>query len=125
METGLTLLDFANLPKEFWLESFYTIVYLINYMPIKMDSEIIINKTPYDLLFGIVPDYKHLHSFGFLCYPWIRPLSKNKLEDRSVKCIFLGYSMQYKGFKCYDFVHKKMFIPCHVKFYDNVFPFRN
>jgi hypothetical protein len=124
IETGLSLLDFAGLPRKFWLKAFTTAVYPINRMPLKIDNDQDANRTPYEYLFKRTPDYSHLHAFDCLCYPWLRPYHKNKLEERSAKCIFLGYNMQHKGYRCLDIDKNKMHISLHVVFYDHVFPFK-
>jgi histone deacetylase 1/2 len=69
-------------------------------MFVKMNNEINCIKTPYECLFHKSLDFNHLHAFGCLCYPWLRLYTKNKLKNRFVKCVFLGYSMQHKGYKC-------------------------
>jgi histone deacetylase 1/2 len=125
VEIGLAVLDFAHLPKHFWLEAFSTSIYLINCMLIKVNNDLDYSKTPYEYLFNESLDYSHLHSFGGLCYLWLHPYSKNKLDNRSTKCIFLGYNLQQKGYKCYYYVNKKKYASRHVVFHDEIFPFKD
>lgn len=58
--------------------------------------------TPCNKLFHQEPDYASLKTFGCACYPHLRPYNTNKLQCRSSKCIFIGYSQQHKGYKCLD-----------------------
>ncbi|KAG6406512.1 hypothetical protein SASPL_134116 [Salvia splendens] len=74
---------------------FVSAVFLINRMP----SKIIDNVSPFQKLYSKRPDYSALRVFGCLCYPLIRPYNKHKLESRSVKSVFLGYSGSHKGYK--------------------------
>ncbi|QHN81468.1 Retrovirus-related Pol polyprotein [Arachis hypogaea] len=95
IETGLALLATASLPLLFWDEAFST-VYLINRMPSPNTSHL----SSHELLFNQIPDYSSLKIFGCLCYPNLRPYTSHKLEYRSQPCIFLGYAINHRGYKC-------------------------
>uniref|UniRef100_A0A2N9FA52 Uncharacterized protein n=1 Tax=Fagus sylvatica TaxID=28930 RepID=A0A2N9FA52_FAGSY len=56
VETGLTMLFHARLPKNLWIEAFMTAVYLINRLP----SSTIAMATPFFKLHGVNPDYNSL-----------------------------------------------------------------
>ena len=71
-------------------------VYLINRLP----SSSINQEVPYQRLFNRLPDYKFLKVFGCACYPLLRLYNQNKLQPRSQECLFLGYSLSHKGYKC-------------------------
>jgi len=87
--TALTLMSHSNVPQIFWCYAFQTAVYLINRMP----TTHLKNKYPCGILFGSAPNYLNLRVFGCLCYPWLRPYSQNKLSNRSMPCVFLGYNI--------------------------------
>ena len=53
-------------------------------------------KTPQEVWFGSLATYSDLKFFGFLAYAH---LNTGKLEPRSMKCIFLGYKSNVKGYK--------------------------
>ena len=72
------------------------VVYLINRLP----SSSINQEAPYQKLFKRLPDYKFLKVFGCACYPLLRPYNQNKLQPRSEECLFLGYSLSHKRYKC-------------------------
>jgi hypothetical protein len=119
VETGRALLHYANLPSQLWSYAFTTVVHLINRMPtptIKM-------KSPFEVLFKMKPDYNRMHSFGCLCYPWLRPYTKNKLQPRSQPCIFLGYSMSQHAFYCLEPLSNKIYVSRHVNFVEHSFPY--
>jgi hypothetical protein len=86
------------MPLKFWDEAFLTAVFLINRLP----SKIINNDTPYERLFGTSPDYTFLRSFGCAVWPNLRPYNTRKLEFRSKRCVFLGYSNLHKRFNYLD-----------------------
>lgn len=52
VETGLTLLHFASMPRKYWSYSFQTAIYLINHMP----TSILKNISPLQALFQMVPN---------------------------------------------------------------------
>ncbi|KAF2316403.1 hypothetical protein GH714_041744 [Hevea brasiliensis] len=110
VETGLAMLNFATLPLDYWDFAFETAAYVINRIVTPL-----IHKSPYEKLFGALPDLSSLRTFGCLCYPYLRPYNKHKLENRSSPCIFLGYSLVHKGYKCYDFLAKRLYISRHVR----------
>uniref|UniRef100_A0A803NGK1 Integrase catalytic domain-containing protein n=1 Tax=Cannabis sativa TaxID=3483 RepID=A0A803NGK1_CANSA len=118
METGLTLLAKASLPLSFWDESFRTAVYLINRMP----TLTIKNANPLEFLFHTSPNYSMLRVFGCLCYPNLRPCNKNRLQYMSTPCVFLGYSMSHKGYKCMS-KDKRIYISRDVIFDEQHFPY--
>lgn len=88
VETALALLSHAHLPLEYWTHAVATATYLINRMP----TPTLNNYSPYFRLFGTPPNYHKLRNFGSLCYPWLRPYATYKLDNRSLPCIFIGYS---------------------------------
>ena len=51
-----------------------------------------VTTSAHHILFKTPPNYNKLKIFGFLCFPWLKPYTNNKLEPRSEPCIFLGYS---------------------------------
>ena len=71
------------------------------------------------------PDYTHLRVFGSGCYPCLRPITEHKFEPRSLLCVFLGYSSQYKGYRCLYPPTGRVYISRHVIFDESVFPFKD
>jgi len=119
VEVGLSLLAHASMPLKFWDEAFSTAVFLINRLP----SRVIHNETPFERLFKQAPDYTFLRSFGCACWPNLRPFNTRKLQFRSKRCVFLGYSDMHKGFKCLDPSEGRVYISRDVVFDEHVFPF--
>ena len=118
VETGLTLLAQAKIPLSFWWESFHTASFLINRMP----TPILNNLSPFTKLYGRKPDYHFLRTFGCSCYPFLRPYSKHKFNFYTQKCVMIGYSPIYKGYKCLD-SSGKIYVARHVTFIESEFPY--
>jgi transposase InsO family protein len=119
VEVGLTLLAHASMPLKFWDEAFLTAVFLINRLP----SRVINNETPFFHIHSKHPDYSFQKTFGCACWPNMRPYNSRKLELRSKKCVFLGYSHKHKGYKCLDPSIGRVYISRDVIFDEHVFPF--
>ena len=74
------------------------------------------NKSPYELLFSAIPHYANFRAFGCRVYPYLRDYSANKLSPRSTPCIFIGYSNQYKGYRCLDPSTSRIYKTRHAQF---------
>jgi hypothetical protein len=98
MEMGLTLLAQFGLSQKYWVDSFFTAIFLINRLP----SPTLKNESPFSKIFKKSPDYTNLKTFGCLCYPLLRPYTNHKLSFRSKSCIFIGYGGNQRGYKCLD-----------------------
>ncbi|KAJ9551582.1 hypothetical protein OSB04_015627 [Centaurea solstitialis] len=119
VETGLTLLSHANLPRNFWPHAFTTATYLINRLP----TPTLQNSSPYLTLFNTTPNYTKLRSFGCLCYPWLKPYNAHKMDPKSTPCIFVGYSPTQSAYHCLDPKTNKVYTSRHVKFVESQFPY--
>ena len=82
----------------FWGEAVLYVVYINN----RSISIVLQRKTPYEMWHGYLPSVKHFRVFGCTCYALIPTQLRNKLEARSRKCIFLGYSTTSKAHRLYD-----------------------
>lgn len=110
----------CHLPLHHWVEAFATASYIINMLP----SSVLNNVSPFEKLFGTKHDYTMLRAFGSACYPYLRPLGEHKFEPKSLKCVFLGYHTQYKGYRCLHPPTGKVFITIHAVFDESCFPFK-
>ncbi|KAL0319934.1 UNVERIFIED_CONTAM: Retrovirus-related Pol polyprotein from transposon TNT 1-94 [Sesamum radiatum] len=112
MEMARSMLQEKHLPKAFWAEAVYTAVYLLNRCPTKAVQ----NMTPIEAWSGRKPSAKHLRVFGSICYVHIPTEKRHKLEEKTEKGIFLGYSTQSKGYRIYNLKTKKLIISRDVEF---------
>ena len=65
IETAITLLHHSSLPLKFLFEAVSTAAYLINRLPRSQFPCL----SPFQVLFGVQPDYDFLRVFGCCCYP--------------------------------------------------------
>ncbi|KAL8130930.1 hypothetical protein AgCh_007017 [Apium graveolens] len=115
METARAIRIHAGLSKVFWAESVATSGYLINRLP----TPVIGNISPLEKLFKYAPDYRKLRIFGSTCYVLLPRSEYSKIDSKSAKCIFLGYSESQKGYRCYDWENKRMRISRNVIFFES------
>ena len=48
------------------------------------------------------PDLSHLKVFGCLAYVHLPDEQRSKLDPKAKKCVFIGYSLEQKGYCCYN-----------------------
>jgi len=106
------MLKEKGLPNTFWAEAVYTAVYLLN----RCLTKAVQNKTPVEVWSGRKPSAKHLKVFGCICYVHIPNQKRSKLDEKTEKGIFIGYSDQSKGYRVYNLKTKKLMISRDVKF---------
>lgn len=109
---GLTLLHDASLSLSYWPHAFSTAAYLINSQP----TPLLNNKSPFEALFHQTPNYLKLKKFGCLCFPLTKPYNTNKLQPKSIPCLFVGYSTTQNAYKCFDLKAEKIYLSQHVLF---------
>jgi hypothetical protein len=88
-----------------------------------LPSKVINFETPVECLLQTTPNYVSLRIFGCTCWPNLCPYNKCKLDYRSTRCVFLGYSPCHKGVKCLDTKTGRVYISRDVVFDENIFPF--
>ncbi|TXG68264.1 hypothetical protein EZV62_003199 [Acer yangbiense] len=119
VEMGLTLLAHSGLPLKYWFEAFSTTTVLINNLP----SSVLGFVSPFEKLYKRKPNYNFFKVFGCSCFPYLRDYSKNKLDFHSSKCIFIGYCLSHKGYRCLH-TSGKVFVSRNVVFNEMEFPYQ-
>ncbi|XP_060201819.1 uncharacterized protein LOC132630248 [Lycium barbarum] len=117
LETSRALLFQSKLPVKYWGECVLAATYLINRFP----SPLLHHKTPFELLYGSVPAYNHLKSFGCLCFATVPITQRDKFKSRSLTCVFIGYCLGKKGYKLLSLSNHKFLFSRDVVFNEYVF----
>ncbi|GKC61444.1 retrotransposon protein, putative, ty1-copia subclass [Tanacetum coccineum] len=78
------MMNLTTLPLSFWDYALESAARILNMVPTKK-----VDKTPYELWFGKVPNLSYLKVWG--CEALVKRDTPDKLQQRSVKCIFIGY----------------------------------
>jgi hypothetical protein len=110
-----SMMFFKNVKLMFWADAVLCEVYVKNKCP----SRALKNKTPYEMCYDCIPLVRHLRVFGSTCYALISKEKKIKLDARSRKCIFLGYSNTTKGYLIYDETNNKFILSIDVIFLES------
>ena len=88
------------------------IAYLLNRCPIKSVNK----KTPQEGWSGHKPSISHLKVLGCVAFAQVPKAKRKKLDDRGKKYIFIGYSEEYKAYKLYNSLMKKVMVSRDVVF---------
>jgi transposase InsO family protein len=117
MNMARSLLKEKSLSNTFWAEAVACSAYLLNRSPttkLKM-------KVPQEAWSGTKLNVAHLRTFRCIAYAHIPSELRKKLDDRSEKCIFTGYSETSKAYRLYNPISKKLILSRDVKFLENQF----
>jgi len=80
--------------------------------------------TPFEMLYGSVPNLEELRAISCLCYATNIGEIDN-FEARAQRCVLVGYTFGFKGYKLNDLQSKKVFHSRDVIFQEQVFPFKD
>lgn len=100
-----------------WGECILAATFIIDRIP----TPILDNETPFESLHKCLPDYTVFKVFSCFCYASIH--DSDKFFSLAIRCVFLGYPHDHKGFKLLDLATQKQFIFRHVVFHETVFSF--
>ncbi|XP_057495256.1 retrovirus-related Pol polyprotein from transposon TNT 1-94 isoform X3 [Actinidia eriantha] len=116
LEMARTMCFLMQVPKSFWGEAVLTAAYLINRLP----TRVLNKRAPVEVLsgsstlFSIPP-----RVFGCTGFVHNHSPSREKLDPRAIKCVFVGYSPTQKGYKCYHPPSRKWFVSMDVTFFEH------
>jgi transposase InsO family protein len=92
------MLNEKNLPNYFLAEAVAIVVYIMNQTP----TAIVHGMTPKEKFTCKKPDVSHLRVFGCIAYVHVPNEKRSKLDPKAEKCFFIGYSLEQKGYRCFN-----------------------
>ena len=101
-----------DVPRVFWPDAVQWVNHFLNRSP----TLIVRDMTPEEAWSGRKSSVEHFRVFGCIGYVHIPDVKRNKLDDKSVKCVLLGFSSESKAFKMFDPVEKRIHISRDVIF---------
>ena len=76
------------------------------------------DKTSVEAWSEIKPSVSHFKTFRCICYAHVPAEKRTKLDEKSQKCVFLGYSDITKGYRLLDVKTKKLVVSRDVIFHE-------
>ncbi|KAJ4715914.1 Retrovirus-related Pol polyprotein from transposon TNT 1-94 [Melia azedarach] len=58
--------------------------------------------SPFEKLWKVKPTVSHFRVFGCICYVFVPDHLRSKFDKKAIRCIFVGYDSQRKGWRCCD-----------------------
>ena len=89
-----TLFSVANISIMYWCFAVIYAVYIINWLP----TYTLELKTPFEAYTGNKPSIAHLQIFSCKAYVHVPQEKHQKLNKKTLECIYLGYSEHKKAF---------------------------
>lgn len=105
MEKARCMIAESRVSKSFWPEAIATAAYCSNRSP----KESLDGITPFQVWFGRNPDLSHLRIFGSQCYAYIPSKDREKMEDVTEVCLFLGYCSNQMGYRLWSQAQRVIF----------------
>jgi len=106
------MLNEKNLLNYFWAEAVATAVYIMNRTP----TTVVHGMTPEEKFTGKKLVVSHLRVFGCIAYVHVLDEKRSKLDPKVEKCIFIGYSLEQKGYRCFNPSTRKLQVSRDVVF---------
>nr|GEX71517.1 hypothetical protein [Tanacetum cinerariifolium] len=110
-----SMMSQTTLPKSFWDYALKTAAHILNMVPTKN-----VEKIPYEVWHGKAPKLSYLKGWGCEALVKRDTLTKpDKLEPRSIKCIFLGYPKETMRYSFYYPPENKVLVARNAEFLEN------
>ncbi|GJU07406.1 retrotransposon protein, putative, ty1-copia subclass [Tanacetum coccineum] len=106
-----SMMSLTTLPMSFWCYALKFAARILNMVLTKK-----VNKTPYEMWHGKVLNLSYLKVWG--CEALVKRDMPNKIESRSIKCIFVGYPKKTMGYCFYYPLENKVFVARYVEFFE-------
>ncbi|GJW52886.1 zinc finger, CCHC-type containing protein [Tanacetum coccineum] len=115
MSTTRCMMKATEMPQDFWAEAVRHAIYILNSVPTKALEDI----TPYEAIKGKKPNLKDLRVFGCIAYAKVPSQHLTKLDDRSIKMVYLGNEHGSKAYRLFDPTTQRICVSRDVKFKEN------
>ena len=123
LEITRSLMFESHVQAHYWPEALATATYLTNHLPTKTLNF----KTPLYTL----KTHTHVASsaslpprvFGCVVYVHLPRRVRYKLDPRAIKCVFLGYGVTQKGYRCFYPIQNKMYATIDCDFFEHSYYF--
>ena len=112
LEMAHCALHFKGLQNKFWGLVVSCAAYIVNRIPTKA----LTNITHEEAWSGKKPHIDYFKELGCISLAHIPNEKRKKLEPKSHKCLFMGYSEESKAYRLYDLTTNKVFVSRDVKF---------
>jgi transposase InsO family protein len=93
-----SMMNEKNIGQTYWVETIHTTIHILNKAQLRPHSD----KTHYELWYGRPASIKHFKFFESKCYIKNNNENLGKYDDRADEGIFLGYSTNSKGYRCFN-----------------------
>lgn len=110
------MVQHAGMTKGFWAEAIGVATHIINRAPRKSLSW----RTPYEILFGRVPDVSYLRMFG--CRAWVYNDQGKKWDPKSKPMILIRFETGSKAYRLWDPSTRSVVVSANVRFDENILP---
>ena len=123
VEIARTLMIHSNCSAIFWEDA----IFHANWIKNRVTTRGLKGKVPYTMWWGKKPNLEHARPFGCLGYVLIHKERRvgNKFDAVAEPGVFLGFSDNHSAYKMYMLGSRKVKIARDVRFYEEIFPFRN
>ncbi|GJU24238.1 retrotransposon protein, putative, ty1-copia subclass [Tanacetum coccineum] len=108
-----SMMNLTTLPLFFWDYALESATRILKMVPTKK-----VDKTPYELWYGKVPNLSYLKVWG--CEALVKRDTPDKLQQRSVKCIFIGYPKETMGYYFYFPLENKIVVARYAEFFEKI-----
>ncbi|UYV66529.1 hypothetical protein LAZ67_4001965 [Cordylochernes scorpioides] len=106
VESARCMLHGRKMPLELWAEA------LLN----RCTTKVLGNSTPYEIWYKRKPSILHLKTFGCNAYVHIPKDNRKKLDKKSIRTFFVGYTETNKNYRMWDPIARKIIISGDVIF---------
>ncbi|KAJ9535774.1 hypothetical protein OSB04_un001074 [Centaurea solstitialis] len=123
-EYGVVHHTTSHMPISYWGEAAATATYLINRVPSSsIDFQTPLQALTTTVVAPIVPELP-LRVFGCIAFVHLYKHQRSKLNPRALRCVFVGYDNNKKGYRCYHPSTKHMYVTMDVVFHEEKMFFR-